>query len=104
MKKKFTLLESLLRYDQLLYIFIFLFVLTGIIALAVMPRDEYPQFRITQGLIVGIYPGASSAQVEEQLTAKVENYLFQYKTVDRAKNLFYLERKPYDHLCCSLRE
>lgn len=85
MKKKSTLLDFLLKYQQLLYIFIILFVLTGVIALFVMPRDEYPQFRITQGLVVGIYPGASSAQVEEQLTAKVENYLFQYKTVDRAK-------------------
>ena len=62
-----------------------LLVIMGIIALMVMPRDEYPQFTIRQGVIVGVYPGASSLQVEEQLTKKVENYLFQYSSVDRSK-------------------
>ncbi|HEX2982155.1 MAG TPA: efflux RND transporter permease subunit [Ignavibacteriales bacterium] len=85
MKSKSTLIDVLLRYKQVIYIFTGICILTGIIALFIMPRDEYPEFRITQGLIVGIYPGASSHQVEEQITSKVENYLFRYKSVDRAK-------------------
>jgi multidrug efflux pump subunit AcrB len=85
MKNKFTLIDLLLRYKQTLFIFAGLCILTGIIALFIMPRDEYPEFKVTQGIIVGIYPGASSHQVEEQLTAKVENYLFQYKAVNRSK-------------------
>jgi multidrug efflux pump subunit AcrB len=85
MQKKNTLLEMLLRYRQVLYIFTVIAILVGVLALFLMPRDEYPEFTVPMGLIVGVFPGASSHQVEEQLTSKVENYLFQYKSVDRAK-------------------
>ena len=85
MEKKQTLLERLLRYKQVLYIFTVIAILVGVMALFLMPRDEYPEFTVPMGLIVGVFPGASSHQVEEQLTAKVENYLFQYKSVDRSK-------------------
>ncbi len=85
MKKKFTLLEEVVRYKQILYILTGIAILVGIIALLKMPRDEFPEFTIRQGIIVGVYPGATSQQVEEQLTTKVEKYLFQYKSVDRSK-------------------
>ena len=85
MEKKLTLLERLLQYKQVLYIFTVIAILVGVLALFLMPRDEYPEFTVPMGLIVGVFPGASSHQVEEQLTAKVENYLFQYKSVDRSK-------------------
>jgi multidrug efflux pump subunit AcrB len=85
MKMKRTLLEIILRYKQLILISTGVLVLFGIIALTQMPRDEFPEFKIRQGLIIAIYPGASSQQVEEQLTKKVENYLFQYEAVDKAK-------------------
>ena len=84
-EKKFTLLEMLLRYKQVIYIFTVIAVLVGIVALFQMPRDEFPATQVPVGLVVGVFPGASSQLVEEQLTTKVENYLFQYKSVDRAK-------------------
>ena len=84
-KNKFTLLEMLLRYKQVIYIFTVIVILVGVVALFQMPRDEYPTFTIRTGIIVGLFPGASSRQVEEQLTTKVEKYLFQYKSIDRAK-------------------
>jgi multidrug efflux pump subunit AcrB len=68
-----------------LFIFTSIAVLLGIVALVQMPRDEFPEFKIRQGLIIGIFPGASSHQVEEQLTTKVENYLFRYNSVNRSK-------------------
>jgi multidrug efflux pump subunit AcrB len=85
MKTKYTLLERLQRYKQVLFILTAILILVGVIALVQMPRDEFPEFKIRQGLIIGIFPGASSHQVEEQLTTKVENYLFQYNSVDRSK-------------------
>ena len=85
MKEKFTLLEIILRYKQVLYIFTAIAILVGVVALVQMPRDEFPEFKIRQGIIVGIFPGASSLQVEEQLTTKVENYLFRYSAVHRAR-------------------
>lgn len=85
MKKKRTLIETLLCHKQLIIAGTTLLVLFGIVALTQMPRDEFPEFKIRQGLIIGIFPGASSQQVEEQLTKKVENYLFQYEAVDKKK-------------------
>ena len=85
MKTKRTLIEIILSYKQLIIAVTGILVLVGIVALIQMPRDEFPEFKIRQGLIIGIFPGASSQQVEEQLTKKVENYLFQFEAVDKAK-------------------
>ncbi len=85
MNTKRTLLDHILRYRQLIVVVTMILVVYGFLALMNMPRDEFPEFKIRQGLIIGIYPGATSEQVEEQLTKKVENYLFQYETVDKAK-------------------
>jgi multidrug efflux pump subunit AcrB len=85
MKTKRTLIEIILRYKQVIIVATSLLVLFGVVALTQMPRDEFPEFKIRQGLIIGVYPGASSQQVEEQLTKKVENYLFQFEAVDKKK-------------------
>ena len=85
MKVKRTLIEIILRYKQLIIITTSIMVLFGVVALIQMPRDEFPEFKIRQGLIIGIFPGATSEQVEEQLTKKVENYLFQFEAVDKKK-------------------
>lgn len=82
-----TLLDMLLKYRQVLYIALGSAMAFGVIALFVMPRDEWPQFDMPVGLIVGVYPGASSEQVEQQLTRAVEHYLFQYKSIDREKTV-----------------
>ncbi len=85
MKTKHTLIELILRYKQVIIVATGILILFGVAALIEMPRDEFPEFQIRQGIIVGIYPGANSHQVEEQLTKKVENYLFQYEEVDKVK-------------------
>ena len=72
MKTKRTLIELFLRYKHFIFVITGLLVFTGIIALIQMPRDEFPEFEIRQGIIIGIYPGASSEQVEEQLTKKLK--------------------------------
>ncbi len=85
MKSKRSIIDIILRYKQLIIVTTLILVLFGVAALIQMPRDEFPEFKIRQGLIIGIYPGASSEQVEEQLTKKVENYLFQFESVDKKK-------------------
>ena len=85
MRKKRTLIEAIICHKQFIIVVSFLLVMVGIIALTQMPRDEFPEFKVRQGLIIGIYPGATSEQVEEQLTKKVETYLFQYEEIDKKK-------------------
>lgn len=80
-----------MRYHNITNILVVVFVLIGVVALLKMPRNEFPQFIIRQGLVIGVYPGAGSAEVEEQLTKQVENYLFGFKEVNKAKT--YSESK-----------
>jgi len=58
-------------------------------ALKNMPRQEFPQFTIRQGLVVAVMPGATSREVEEQVTRKLEDYLFSFKEVDKFKTYSY---------------
>ena len=57
----------------------------GIFGMHEMPKDEFPQFTIRQGIVVAVYPGATAEEVEEQVARPLERYLFTYKEVKRAK-------------------
>jgi multidrug efflux pump subunit AcrB len=59
--------------------------LAGIFSLVEIPKQEMPDFTIRQGVVVGVYPGASSLVVEEQLTKPLERYLFTFTEVNREK-------------------
>ncbi len=83
--RKRSLIDRLLRYQQPIVLLVMILVAAGIMALVKMPRDEYPEFVVRQGIVVGIYPGATSEQVEAEVTRKVEEYLFQYKSVRRSE-------------------
>lgn len=74
-----------MRYHRIMLLVVGLLVLLGIYGLAVMPKQEFPPFTIRQGLIVGVYPGATSEEVEEQLAKPLERFMFTYKEVKKAK-------------------
>ncbi len=69
---------------KVVYLIVFSLMAAGIVSLFYMNKDEFPTFQIKQGLVAGIYPGATAAEVEEQLTKPLEQTLFSYKEVDRA--------------------
>ena len=57
----------------------------GIYALARIPKQEFPEYTIRQGVVVGVYPGATAEEVEEQLAKPLEQFLMTYKEGKRAK-------------------
>jgi multidrug efflux pump subunit AcrB len=57
----------------------------GIFGLIKMSKQEFPPFTIRQGLIAGVYPGATSTEVEEQLAKPLEKFLFTYKEIKKDK-------------------
>ena len=59
-------------------------VLLGVFGISRMNKDEFPAFEIKQGLVAGIYPGATPEEVEAQLTAPLEQYLFTFKEINRS--------------------
>lgn len=83
------LIEKAMRNRTIVIILAVVAMAIGIVALEKMPRNEFPQFTIRQGVVVGVYPGATSEEVEEQLTQKVENYIFGYQEVKKAKTYSY---------------
>jgi multidrug efflux pump subunit AcrB len=72
------------HYSISLLIIGILFVM-GIYGMYVMPKDEFPHATIRQGVVVAVYPGASSEEVEQQVARPLERYLFTYGEVNRAK-------------------
>ena len=90
-QKKIGYIGWAMRNHNIVFILVSVFVLFGVYALLNMPRNEFPNFTIRQGLVVGVYPGATSAEVEEQLTKEVENYIFGFKEVKKDKT--YSESK-----------
>lgn len=74
-----------MRNRGLLFFLIALLVLVGVYALLKMPKQEFPTFTIRQGVIVGVYPGATTEQVEEQLAKPLEEFLFTYKEIRKSK-------------------
>ena len=84
-RRKVNLIEKAMRNNNIVVIIALAIIIVGIIALFKMPRNEFPQFTIRQGVIIGVFPGATSAEVEKELTTVVENYLFGYQEVKKAK-------------------
>ncbi len=87
--KKTSWIETAMRNNNIVIIITVVLMAIGVVALKKMPRNEFPQFTIRQGVIVGVYPGATSAEVEAQLTRTVENYIFGYKEIKKAKTYSY---------------
>ncbi|SER24830.1 efflux RND transporter permease subunit [Neolewinella agarilytica] len=83
--KGFNIVELAMKHKQIAIIITAVLFAFGIFSLMVMPRNEFPEFTIRQGLVVGVYPGATSEEVEEQLTKTVEEFLYGFKEVNREK-------------------
>lgn len=85
MKKKAAFIDWTMKYNRLVLLVVTALIVIGIYALVEMPKREFPAVTIRQGVVVGVYPGASSAEVEEQLAKPLENFLFTYKEVKKSK-------------------
>ena len=85
MKTRDGIVGSAMKHWHIVFLLIILLIAFGIYALFQMPRQEFPVVTIRQGLVIGVFPGATAAQVEEQLTGKVEKYLFGFKEIRKKK-------------------
>lgn len=78
-------IEASLKYKQVTLSVLLLLFAVGVNSLLNMPRREDPKITVRQGLVIAYYPGANSAQVEDQVTKKLEQYLFQFEEVRKDK-------------------
>ena len=61
--------EFSMKNKQIVYLFVIMLMLFGVYSLFVMPKQEFPVFTIRQGLVVGVYPGVSSSEIEKTYQA-----------------------------------
>lgn len=68
---------------RIVYLMVAAVALVGLFGITRMNKDEFPTFEIKQGLVVGLYPGATAAEVETQLAVPLEETLFSFREVIR---------------------
>ena len=77
--------KASLRYPQVTVALTIMLVASGVYALLRMPRREDPKIHVRIGIVAAFYPGASAAEVENQVTQKVEQRIFKIEGVRREK-------------------
>ena len=85
MEKKLNWMAWPLEHYRISLLIVAVFFGLGIFGMYVMPKDEFPPFVIRQGVVIAVYPGATSEEVEQQVTRPLERFLFTYGEVKRAK-------------------
>ncbi|MBQ4445343.1 MAG: efflux RND transporter permease subunit [Prevotella sp.] len=85
MKEKMSWFRWPLEHYPITLLLVILLFLMGIYGMYVMPKDEFPAFTIRQGVVIAVYPGATTEEVEEQVARPLERYLFTYGEVNRKK-------------------
>ncbi len=93
-KKAVTMnpIKSSLRYPSVVLVLTAMIVAVGVHALMRMQRTEDPTVTIRTGLVIAQYPGATSEQVEKQVTKTVEKHIFKFPEV--RKELTYSTSRP----------
>ncbi len=89
MKNDKGFIHNTMRNHNIVFLLVSILVAVGIYGLVYMNKDEYPQFTIRQGLVVGVYPGANAVEIAEQLTKPLEDHLFTYPEVDKKLTYSY---------------
>ena len=82
-----------LNNQRLVALFIAILSLGGLFAYYIMPKLEDPEIVVRQAVVVGIYPGASSHQVELELTDPLE------KSINKVGDISFIQSYSYADMC-----
>lgn len=80
-----NIVASAMRHKSITLLLVAVMMLAGIVSLVYIPKDEFPQFNLPIGLVVGVYPGATEEEVEQQLAQPLEEFLWTFKEIDKAR-------------------
>ena len=96
-----------MRHKNITLLLVVMMMLAGVFSLVKIPKNEFPQFNVPVGLVVGVYPGASEQEVERQLARPMEEFLWTFKEVNKQRTkticvnnacvaMVYLDRSVVD--------
>ena len=74
-----------MRYRQIIILLASCLVAFGIYGLVEINKNEFPDYTIREGMVIAVYPGATSDEIELQVTKPLEDFIFQYKEVNKEK-------------------
>ena len=80
-----------LSNQRLVWLLTAILTLGGIVAYYNMPKLEDPEIVVRQAVVVGIYPGASSHQVELELTDPLEKGIHQIGDIETIQSYSYAD-------------
>ena len=84
-KIKINLIEAAMKYRQVTLAITVILLGLGIYAVKNMSRAENPNIEMPIAMVVSFYPGADVYQTEQQITKKIEQYLFTFEEIDKKK-------------------
>ncbi len=84
-KRKRNIIDSVMHYNSIMLLLMVVLIGFGVFALINMPKNEFPSFTIRQGVVAAVYPGATSTEVEEQVTKPLETFLWSFKEIKKDK-------------------
>ncbi len=73
------------KYANVVVLMVCVLVIFGIYALQTMNKNEFPNFTIREGVVVAVYPGATSLEMEQQVMKPLENFVFGFSEVNKVK-------------------
>jgi multidrug efflux pump subunit AcrB len=83
--RKMHYLEAAMKHKQVVISVTVLLLIMGTYALLNMPRSENPKIDMPTALVYAFYPGADEKQVDQEVTKKIEQYLFSFEEVKKRK-------------------
>ena len=86
-KARTDLVASAMRHKSITLLLVAVMMLAGVFSLVVIPKDEFPEFQMPIGLVVGLYPGASELEVEQQLAKPMEEFLWTFKEINKQSRI-----------------
>jgi len=84
-KQRTDLVASAMRHKNITLLLVIAMMVAGAYSLVKIPKNEFPQFELPVGLVVGVYPGASELEVEQQLARPLEEFLWTFKEINKKK-------------------
>ena len=83
--RKMHYLEAAMKHKQVVLVVTAMLLILGAWSLLNMPRSENPRIDMPTAMVYAFYPGANEKQVEQELTKKIEQYLFSFEEVKKHK-------------------
>ena len=100
-RRKGSIISGSIRYKHIVWMILAVIVTFGVYGLFKMKKDEFPAFTIRQGVVVGVYPGASPEEVEKQLTRPLEQLLYAIPEVNR-KTTYSVSKEGFCYVFVNL--